>query len=264
MTNPILVTGGTGTVGRVVVERLLEDGREVRVLSRGRRPAGRGTPVLGDLRTGAGLDAAVADVGAVVHCADPADRLVDAAVRAGVPHLVQISIVGVDRVPLPYYRSKLADERLIAASGLGWTTLRTTQFHDLLAVLLRMLAKPPVLMVPSGWSFQPVDVRDVGARLAELALGEPLGRAPDLGGPAVRGIDDLAQMYLGAVGVRRRLVHVRFPGAVARAYAAGGHLAPDRRAGTITFERFLADQAAAGTLPYADAVRSWTRRRGAR
>ncbi len=260
MANLVLVTGGTGTVGRVVVQHLLDAGRQVRVLSRGRRRTGPTQHVTGDVRTGEGLAEAVAGVDAIVACVDPAHRLVEAALRAGKPHLVYISIVGVDRVPLGYYRRKLADERLIGASGLPWTMLRTTQFHDLVAAMLRLLATPPVLMVPAGWSFQPVDVREVGARLAALALGEPAGRVPDLAGPEVRAVEDLARTYLTAVGKRRPIVPVGLPGRVCRAYRAGGHLAPGRAVGTIGFEQYLDEQLAAGTVPYDDAIRDYTSR----
>ncbi len=260
MADLILVTGGTGTVGRVVVARLLDAGAQVRVLSRGRRLPGPAQHVTGDVRTGEGLTEAVAGVGTIVHCVDPAHRVVEAALRAGVQHLVYISIVGVDRVPLGYYRRKLADERLIGDSGLPWTVLRTTQFHDLVAVMLRLLAKPPVMMVTAGWSFQPIDVREVGARLASLALRGPSGRVPDMGGPEVRTVEDLARTYLAAVGKRRLIVPVRLPGRVCHAYRAGGHLAPECAVGTLPFEQYLGEQLAAGTLPYDDAIRDYTRR----
>lgn len=261
MANLILVTGGTGTVGRVIVQHLLDAGRQVRVLSRGRRGTGPAQHVTGDVRTGEGLAEAVAGVDTIVHCVDPAHRVVHAALRAGRPHLVYISIVGVDRVPLGYYRRKLADERLIRESGLPATVLRSTQFHDLIAVMLRLLAKPPVMMVPAGWSFQPVDVREVGAALSSLALGEPGGRVPDLAGPEVRAVEDLARSYLAAVGKRRPILSVPLPGRVCRAYRAGGHLAPGRAIGTIGFDQYLGEQLAAGTLPYADAIRDYTGRR---
>jgi uncharacterized protein YbjT (DUF2867 family) len=256
--NRVLVTGGTGTVGRVVVDRLLAAGATVRILSRGRRRHHSDVEhVVGNVRSGDGLDAAVAGVDTIVACVDPAEHLVAAAKRAGEPHLVYISIVGVDRVPFPYYRAKLADERLIAASGLPWTVLRATQFHDLIAVLLRFLAKPPIMALPAGWRVQPVDVRDVGERLAELALGEPVGRAPDFAGPEVRDVTDLARSYLSMVGKRRPFLPIWLPGKVFRAYRTGGHLAPEHAAGTITFEQYLAEQLAAGRVPYADAIHDY-------
>ncbi|BBZ10374.1 SDR family oxidoreductase [Mycobacterium branderi] len=258
MTSTVLVTGGTGTLGRVVVDHLLTADATVRVLSRGRRPRRADVEhVTGDLQTGAGLEAAVSGVDTIVQCAEHVHHLVAAAQRAGSPHLVYTSIVGVDRVPFGFYRRKVADEQLIATSGLPWTVLRATQFHDLIAVLLRLLAKSPVLTLPAGWSFQPVDVREVGERLARLALGEPVGRAPDFGGPQVRSVADLARSYLAIVGKRRPIVPVWLPGKVFRAYRAGGHLAPDHAAGTVTFEQYLTEQLAAGHLPYADALRAY-------
>lgn len=266
MANRILVTGGTGTVGRVVVDRLTAAGKDVRVLSRGRRSHQRADVehVVGDVGTGAGLDAALDGVDTIVHCVYPSEHLVAAAKRAGSPHLVYVSIVGIDRVPFALYRTMLANERTIAESGLPWTVLRATQFHDLIAFLLRMLAKPPVMALPSGLRFQPVDVRDVGARLAQLALGEPLGRAPDFGGPQARPLDDLARSYLAIVGRRRRIVPIRLPGKVFGGIRDGGLLAPDHAEGAITFEDYLGEQVAAGGLPYRDAIRAYLPRRPGR
>lgn len=242
MTTRILVAGGTGTVGRIVVDRLLTAGADVRVLSRGRRGGRRDVEhVIGDVRSGAGLDAAVTDVDTIVACVDPAKHLVAAAARAGTPHFVYISIVGVDRLPFFYYRQKLADENLIAASGLAWTVLRATQFHDLVVTILRLLSTPPVMALPAGTSFQPVDVRDVGQQLARLALDEPAGRAPDFAGPEVRPVGDLARSYLSMVGKRRPIMPVWLPGKVFRAMRAGENVAPQHAAGSITFEEYLAE-----------------------
>jgi uncharacterized protein YbjT (DUF2867 family) len=263
MANRVLITGGTGTVGRVVVDQLTAAGKDIRILSRGRRQYGRTDVehVVGDVQTGEGLDAAVDGAETIVHCVDPAQHLVAAAKRAGSPHLVYVSIVGIDRVPFGYYRKKLADERLIAESGLPWTVLRATQFHDLIAFVLRMLAKPPVMAVPSGLRFQPVDVREVGEQLARLALGEPIGRAPDFGGPQARALDDLARSYLAIVGRRRLIVPIRLPGKIFGGIRAGGLLAPEHADGTITFEQYLRQQVGAGQLPYRDAIRAYLPRR---
>ena len=108
MISPILVTGGTGTLGRHVVRRLRDAGRGVRVLSRtSHSPDGEVEFVAGDLATGEGIEAAVAGVETIVHLAgtskgdeDKARTLVQAASHAGVQHLVYISVVGADRVPI--------------------------------------------------------------------------------------------------------------------------------------------------------------------
>src|SRR5260370_2880959 len=244
MSSPILVTGGTGTLGRLVVPRLRDAGRKVRVLSRRGREAAEGTGfVTGDLATGEGIEAAVAGAEIIVHCAgsskgdeDKARSLVRAASRAGAPHLVYISVVGADRIPLAsgidramfgYFGSKLAAERIIADSGLPWTTLRATQFHNLLLMVARQMAKLPVIPVPVGVRFQPVDAREVAARLAAVALARPAGLVPDMAGPRVYGIADLLRRYLRAAAKRRALVPVPLPRQAARAVRARAHLAPE-------------------------------------
>ena len=166
--------------------------------------------------------------------------LIAAARKAGVSHLVYISIVGVDRVPFGYYKSKLAVEKLVEASGLGWTVLRATQFHDLLLQLFQGLAKVPVMLLPAGVSDQPVETAEVAARLAELAAGAPAGRVVDLAGPEVRTLESLARAYLKASGRRRALVNVPLWGAAYRQFRAGGHLAPEHAVGKGTFEQYLA------------------------
>ncbi|MEU2895429.1 NAD(P)H-binding protein [Streptomyces sp. NPDC088106] len=244
----ILVTGGTGTLGRHLTERLRAAGHEVRVLSR------HAQPYAVDLREGgSGLDAAVTGVDTVVHCATSprggdekaARNLVAAARRAGVGHLVYISIVGVDRVPYGYYTSKLAVERLIEDSGIGWTVLRATQFHDLVLTVLQGLAKLPVMLLPARVKDQPVDVTEVADRLAELAQGAPAGRVDDMGGPEVRTFDSLARAYLKATGRRRAVVKVPLRGAAYRAFREGLHLAPEHAVGKGTFDEFLAKRAGA-------------------
>ncbi|MFG2308353.1 SDR family oxidoreductase [Streptomyces sp. NPDC048566] len=241
----ILVTGGTGTLGRLVCERLREDGHTVRVLSRHTQPYAV------DLRKGGTvLDSAVLGADAIVHCASSprggderaAERLITAARRAGVPHLLYISIVGVDVVPMGYYRAKLAVERLVRESGLGWTILRATQFHDLVDQVLTGLAKPPVLLLPAGADDQPIAVAEVAARLAELAAGAPAGRVADMGGPEVRSLRSLAAAHLSATGKRRPVVGVPLFGATYRAFRDGGHLTPGQAVGRGTFEDFLKER----------------------
>ncbi|MGH3341012.1 MAG: SDR family oxidoreductase, partial [Propionibacteriaceae bacterium] len=174
----VLVTGGTGTLGRLVVPRLQDAGCDVRVLSRhGRKPGGDIEFVTGDLASGEGVQAAVQGAEILVHCAgtrkgdgDKASRLVHAASRAGTRHLVYISVVGADRIPIRsgidramfgYFESKLAAEQVVANSGLPWTTLRSTQLYESMLLLVQQMAGVPVVPVPAGWKFQPIDAGEV-------------------------------------------------------------------------------------------------------
>lgn len=205
-----------------------------------------------DLQDGSGLDAATAGAEVVVHCASDTRRagkgdevaaghLVDAARRAGtVGNIVYISIVGVDVVPLGYYKAKLRVERMLEGSGLGVTILRTTQFHDLVAQVTDLAAKLPVVPMPKGVPVQPIAVEEVADRLAGLAVPTPAGRVPDMGGPQIRRLTDLARSYLEATGRRGRVVPVPLAGRTYAAFRRGGHLAPSHAVGKGTFAEFLA------------------------
>jgi uncharacterized protein YbjT (DUF2867 family) len=251
MTTPILLTGGTGTLGRLVTPRLLDAGYQVRVLSRRSHDSAEGVEfVTGDLAAGDGLEAAVNGVGTIVHLAgsakgdDEATRnLVRAASRAGVQHLVYISVIGADRVPLGWFRSKLGAERAVSESGLPWTTLRAAQFHDLVLTLVRKMAKLPVIPVPGGLRFQPVDPDEVAARLVELTLDKPAGLVPDLAGPRVYEMADLIHGYLRARGKRRLMLPIRMPGKAGRAYRAGENLSLEwADVGKRTWDDFLTER----------------------
>ena len=245
-----LVTGGSGSLGRRVVDRLRGAGNEVRVLSHSGRP---GT-VKGDLLTGEGLERAVGGVGTIVHCASSpvrrsrgtdvggTEKLLRAAERAGVSHVVYVSIVGVDRDPhYFYYRVKRDTERVIERSAVPWTILRATQFHEFVLGNIRFLNRGPFAFVPRGFLVQPIDIGEVADRLAELALSEPEGRAPDIGGPEMRTFADLARSYLEIAGKGGRVVEVSVPGKTARAFRAGAHACPENRYGEVRWEDYLRD-----------------------
>ena len=136
-------------------------------------------------------------------------------------HLVYISVVGADRIPVTsgidramfgYFGSKLGAERVVADSGLPWTTLRATQFHDLLLTTVQQMARLPVVPVPAGFRFQPIDTAEVAARLADLALGPPAGLVPDLAGPRAYEMGALLRSYLRARGMRRLILPLWLPG----------------------------------------------------
>ena len=263
-TPPILVTGGTGTLGRLVVTRLRHAGRSVRVFSRGVHEAEGTEFVIGDLATGEGADAAVEGVEVIVHCAGSAkgdevkaQHLVRAASAAGVRHIVYISVVGADRIPMTgavdramfgYFGSKLAAERVIAESGIPWTTLRATQFFDLTLLTVQAMAKLPVIPVPSGFRFQPIDAAEVADRLVDLALDAPAALVPAIAGPRAYDMAELVRSYVRAAGKRRAIVRVPVPGEAAAAIRAGANLALDRAVGRRTWEDVLAERVRSTTV----------------
>ncbi|WP_330296959.1 SDR family oxidoreductase [Streptomyces sp. NBC_00503] len=255
MTAPILVTGGTGTLGSQVVPLLRRAGQQVRVLTRHAREPEPGIEYVAcDLREEAGIGPALEGVEVVLHLAggakgdDVATRnLARAAARAGVRHFVYISVVAADKLPIGYFRAKYGAELAVAESGVPWTTLRAAQFHEFVLTAVSTMAKLPVVPVPGGLRFQPVDSREVAARLVELALGAPQGRVPDLVGPKVYALGDLSRAHLRAAGKRRPRLPVRIPGKAGRAYRAADNLTLEGAlVGERTWEGFLAERRATG------------------
>ena len=249
----IAVAGGTGLVGRLVVEEVRAAGHTPVVLA-------RSTGV--DLTTGAGLDEALDGVDAVVDVSNvtttsrarsvaffeaATGNLLAAGARAGVAHHVALSIVGVDRVGLGYYRGKLAQEALVlgsgASGGVAGSVLRATQFHEFAS---QMLARGGPFALAPRMLTQPVAAREVAVALAELAAGEPVGLAPDLAGPERQQMSDMVRRLQRARGGRRPVLPVRFPGATGKAMLQGGLLptGPGPR-GSRTFDEWLAADAVA-------------------
>ncbi|MEV6414153.1 SDR family oxidoreductase [Kribbella sp. NPDC051718] len=243
----ILVTGGTGTLGRPTTARLRAAGHDVRVLSR--RP-GPGRTV-GDLTKGTGLREALDGVDTVLHLATSQSRadvaqtqnLLEALRPSGIEHLIVISIVGVDRIPLAYYRAKLELERLVEQSSIPYSLLRATQFHDLVDRVFTAQRFLPFLLAPS-MRLQPIAIEDVATRLTELAGAQPTGRVADIGGPEQHSVGDLARLWRHAAGSRRPIVPLRLPGKAFRAFARGDAMTGDQTYGRKTFADYLADSRA--------------------
>ena len=251
MSSIILVTGGTGVLGSQVVALLGRAGHTVRVLSRHERQRSDGVEFVAvDLLARDGIDGALNGVGTVLHLAggpkgdDVSTRnLVLAAQRVGtVAHLVLISVIGADAVPIGYFARKAQAERIVATSGIPYTILRAAQFHELALRTVRTMAKAPILLAPGGVRWQPVASREVAARLAALALGTPAGRVTDLAGPRVYTLEQLQRSYLAAVGGRRIRLPIYVPGKAGRAYRSGANLTVGVPTGSDTWEQFLSAQ----------------------
>jgi len=251
----ILVTGGSGRLGRVLTPLLSAAGHSVRVLSRVQRagPDLQVSGVVGDLITGAGLVEAVTDIDCIVHLAsnsrnaravdvEGTQRLLEAARAAGVKHLRYVSIVGIDRIPFAYYQCKLEAERLIAKSGVLYSILRATQFHSFVAALLNEASRYPFVMpIPSGFFVQSVAVEEVAARLCRAIDEGPCGRLRDFGGPEVLPVEEVATAWIQQphlyVGLWAMPIYL--PGKVAEAFRAGYNTCPDGERGTETWREWL-------------------------
>ncbi|GAA3825450.1 SDR family oxidoreductase [Nocardioides panacisoli] len=240
----IAVAGGTGVVGTYVVDEVRRRGHQARVVSRSHGV---------DLATGAGLDSALQGADAVIDVSNVSTNsgrkavaffeaatgnLLAAGERAGIRHHVALSIVGIDRVDLPYYRGKVRQEDLVEAGRVPWTIVRATQFHEFPGQLIDRSPRP-LALAPAMLS-RPVAASEVAAVLVDAALGEPQGRTRDVAGPDQLLMSDLVRRVLAKRGERRLVVPLPLPGRMGRAVRAGG-LLPQGEAvvGTQTWDDWL-------------------------
>lgn len=258
---PVLVTGGTGHLGRDIVEQLLRRHGRVRVLARTPGDDPRVEWARGDLATGEGLREALAGIGAVVHAAtsspiarrggirpidffttprdvdiDGTRRLLDESRRAAVDQFLFVSIAGLaPDNPLPYNRVKLEAEALVRGSDVPWSIVRAAPFYYLLARLLHGIRWMPWWWLPDA-PMQPVDTADVAARIVECVEQRKPGVLEEIGGPEARPFPHLAQDYLEARGLRRRVLRFRLSDAKARRM---GFAATSGRTGSLTWREWL-------------------------
>lgn len=249
----VLVTGATGVLGRSLLGRPAAAGYTVRGSGRGGPPEGAGIEwARADLATGEGLEAAVSEVDTIIHAASSPRaeteridvqgtmRLLEAARSAGVRHVVYVSIVGIDGIPFAYYRHKLAAEREVEAGRVPWTILRGTQFHDLMDGMFAGMMKLPVGFLPKDFRSQPVHVDDFADVLWECAAAPPARRAPEVGGPEVLRFGDMIHPWMAAHGMKKPVLNLPLPGALAAALRQGKATTPDRAVGTLTWAEWLA------------------------
>ena len=232
----VVVTGGTGVLGKHAVRVLTERGHEVRAVS---RRAGV------DLADRGAVEKALEGAELVLHAAsdtrragqrDPAQTRNLLAASSRVRHLLYVSIVGIDAIPLRYYRRKLECERLIEPSGVPHTILRATQFHELVDGALTWLARWPLVPLPLDAKGQAVAAAEVAVRCADLLERAPLGRAPDFGGPEVSTLREAIELWPGRV----RAVPLPMVGRVLRGFRAGLNTTPEHADGRQTWAQYLA------------------------
>ncbi|MGH3140600.1 MAG: SDR family oxidoreductase [Gaiellales bacterium] len=260
----VLVTGGTGHLGRKVVELLVRDGHRVRVLAR--HPTGDRsvTWIQGDLATGEGIAEAVSGVETIVHAAtnspaarrgrikardlihSPADvdirgtaALMSAAAAASVDHVVHVSIVGLEHTRrLPYSRVKLRAEGFVRSGGVPWSIARATPFYWLMERLLDDALRRPVVMLPRDVRWQCVDSDEFARFLVACVTDGQRGDRMDFAGPEALTMREMAEPYVEARGIDKRIRSLPLPDRVERAMTAANTSASGHR-GMITWSEWL-------------------------
>jgi uncharacterized protein YbjT (DUF2867 family) len=208
----IVVIGGTGLIGSKAVAILRQGGHSVvaaspqtginTITGEGLKEAMAGTQVVVDLANSPSFEDK-----AVLEFFETAGRnLLAAEAAAGVPHHVALSIVGTDRTPdNGYFRAKVAQEKLIEASGIPYTIIRATQFLEFLGTIANSSADGNVIRVSHGL-FQPIAADDVAAIVADVALEKPRNGIVEIAGPERAPFDEIVARYLKAVGDPREVV----------------------------------------------------------
>lgn len=239
----ITVAGGTGVIGRLVVEDARQRGHEVTVLSRA-----SGTDLTSSCPLNLEGVEAVIDVTSIrtsnaarstTFFTTATGKLLSAVRAAGVGHYVLLSIVGVDDAPYGYYAGKAAQENLVTTGDVPWSLLRSTQFHEFAEQIFRRMKVGPVSLVPEMRS-QPVAATEVATRLVDLIESGPAGRVPDLAGPRVERMADLTRQWAATTNTKGIIVEVPLPGGFGRALRDGTLLArPGSHHGHRTFTEWL-------------------------
>lgn len=257
---PILVTGASGVLGQAVVAELAASHTPVHAISRhpDAEQQARGW-LEADLAANTGVETALTDVAAVIHCAtDPSDaQRVDVdgtlnLIAAMAQHnpsarLIYVSIVGVFDNPLPYYRAKADVERLVYDAPVPHVVARATQFHPFVYDLLRPRAG--VTIGVSGLRFAPVDQAWFAARLVDLALAQDPPELSQYAGPETFTFQELAALTAHVEG-RRTPLRLPAPavGATLRAFRDGSNLpGPTARRGGSTYAEWLANRSESAT-----------------
>lgn len=232
----VVITGGTGVLGKHAVRVLRERGHEA-------RPASRRTGV--DLASGVGLDDTLKGADLVLHAASDTRRLGASdpeqtrnllAACGQVRHIVYVSIVGIDAIPYRYYRRKLECENMIEQSGVPHTVLRATQFHQLLDLVLTSVGRWPIVPLPLSAKAQPVAAAEVAARCADLLERERGGRAADFGGPEILTLREVIEFWPWRV----RALPLPTIGRTLRGFRAGLNTTPEHADGVQTWAQYVA------------------------
>jgi uncharacterized protein YbjT (DUF2867 family) len=244
-----VVIGGTGLIGSKVVKHLRGKGHEVfaaapesgvnTLTGEGLADALRGTQVVVDVANSPSFEDQ-----AVLKFFETAGRnLLAAEAVAGVGHHLALSIVGLERNPNNgYFRGKVAQEKLIKASGIPYTILRSTQFFEFMGGIIKSGTEGDVIRLSSAL-FQPIASDDVAAALADLALGAPLNATVEVAGPERRPMDKFARTYMAASDDKRQLVadtHAHYFGAELNDQSLTPTAGMHPRLGVIRFDDWLA------------------------
>lgn len=208
----IVVIGGTGLIGSKLVKNLTEHGHQALAASpntgvntvtcQGLAEVLKGAPVIVDVSNSPSWE----EEAVMNFFKTSTTNLLKYGAAAGVGHLVALSVVGTDRLTeSPYFRAKMAQEKLIAESGMPYSIVRATQFFEFAKGIADFSTQDSQVHLPPAF-IQPMASDDVAKGVAKVSVGSPLNGTVEIGGPEKFRLDELIRLYLGAVGDPRKVV----------------------------------------------------------
>jgi uncharacterized protein YbjT (DUF2867 family) len=204
-----------------------------------------------DLATGEGVRKALRGAHFVIHCASNASdtrrvdydgtaNLLKALDEEVIENLIYVSIVGIDDSTYPYYMAKLQVEQLISNSGVPYSILRATQFHEfILSFIKRLNATDHEIKVPEGLKFQSIAVSDLSEILLRMIASKPTGEVTSVGGPEITNFEIMVINYLYAIKGRQQILPVDPTQPREVIFSKGKNLVSEARYGKITWAHFL-------------------------
>ncbi|MCE9501557.1 MAG: NAD(P)H-binding protein [Leptospira sp.] len=252
----ILITGGTGVLGKKLCSHLLSAGKnKVRIFSR--NPPSEFTSLEWarvDLSTGKGISDALAGVDIIFHLAsgtaggfnaktdiNGTAMLLEEAKKKNVTHFIYISIVGTDKVPYKYYKYKWEAEKLIQNAGLPFTILRSTQFYDFIGMILGKIdILPFILFLPKKFKFQPIETLIVAQKLGEIMNAGPKNRIENIGGPEILSFGEIGREWIASKKSNKRVLNFPFFGPLGNSIEKGNLTCSEKSRESRTWNNWLA------------------------
>ncbi|MEP7287212.1 MAG: NAD(P)H-binding protein [Chloroflexota bacterium] len=246
----VLVTGGTGVLGREIVSRLLEKGYTVRIMSRSPR---RGTINVewaqAQMLAGEGLSEALQGVDVIVHAVtdtrlgktdvEMTRHLLEKVKVTGVGYFLYISIVGTDKTQFAYHKIKVACEEMVRDSGIPYANLRFAQFHEFIDMILYTLTRLPIGFVPMDWKSQPMDAGEAADQVVRVVGEKPLGLLPDVAGPEVLTMKEMLREWQQARGSHTLVLPLPVLSSLSSASRRGLLTSPTAHVGKMTWAQWL-------------------------
>lgn len=245
----ILVTGASGVLGKELCKIFQKESLSYKVA--GRNKIENESWNFLDLKTGEGVEACVKDVRTIFHLAsatrafdkwvdvDGTRKLAAEAKRKGVEHFIFISIVGTDKVDMEYYHIKTETEEVVKSSGLNYSILRATQFHDLIDFAFAQFLIFPTSLFPKHWKIQPVEARAVAEKLVEISEANPLNGTINLGGREILETGTMVELWLKAKNKRKWLINLPNVGTKMKQIANGNLTCDEVAEDSIIWKEWL-------------------------